>query len=57
MSLEKWNLYADHSMESREAALVATEKLKKYYKRRTSVYIVSTVLDARLKVEYFTTGL
>ena len=57
MSLEKWNLDADHSTESREAALVATEKLKKYYKRLTSVYIVSTVLDARLKVEYFTTGL
>jgi hypothetical protein len=44
-------------MESREAALAATEKLKKYYKRLTTVYIVSTVLDARLKVEYFTTGL
>lgn len=57
MSLQNWSLDVGHSMESREAALAATAKLKKYYKRLTPVYIVSTVLDARLKVEYFTTGL
>lgn len=57
MSLQNWSLDVGHSMESREAALAATVKLKKYYKRLTPVYIVSTVLDARLKVEYFTTGL
>jgi hypothetical protein len=32
MSLQKWNLDVGHSMESREAALAATEKLKNYYK-------------------------
>ncbi len=32
MSLKKWNLDVGHSMESREATLAATEKLKNYYK-------------------------
>ncbi len=43
----------NRSEEARIGASAAREKLKKYYKRLTDVYLVATVLDCRLKLAYF----
>jgi len=51
--LKRWSTEETHSIESRQGAEAATLKIKKYYTRLTEVYLVSTVLDCRLKVGYF----
>lgn len=51
--MEDWSTNDKHSLSSQEAALAAFRKLSKYYDMTTAVYLVSTVLDPRLKIHYF----
>lgn len=51
--LEDWANDSSHSSTSKSAAFAAISKLTKYYDKTTEVYLVSTVLDPRLKLNYF----
>ena len=51
--LEDWIVKEGHTIETRRAARAALRKLKEYYNRLTPVYIISTVMDPRLKLDYF----
>ena len=54
--LKTWIDDPGHSTESRDGARNAKIKIEKYYERFNDVYLISTVLDPRLKLQYFTSG-
>lgn len=51
--LEDWSTSETRSSSSKTAANASIDKLTKYYDKTTDVYLVSTVLDPRLKLHYF----
>jgi hypothetical protein len=51
--MEEWSNNTRHSEESRAGANAAFEKLNKYYSRTQGAHLVDTILDPRLKLEYF----
>ena len=51
--LEDWVSDPSHSTISKKAVSAAIVKLLKYYDKTTTVYLVSIVLDPRLKMNYF----
>ena len=48
-----WSQDERKSIETRNASLQALEKLVKYYEKTTKINIIATVMDPRLKVDYF----
>ena len=50
---ESWANDTKKSAEMRQSATRAKEKIEKYYEKCTDVYLVATVLDPRMKIEYF----
>lgn len=48
--LEDWSTSETRSSSSKTAANASIDKLTKYYDKTTDVYLVSTVLDPRLKL-------
>ena len=51
--VQDWDMKEGHTLETKRAAQAALRKLKEYYNRLTPVYIISTVMDPRLKLDYF----
>lgn len=51
--VEDWERNKKKSNETREGAKAALAKLSKYYNETTPIYLVCTVLDPRLKLDYF----
>jgi hypothetical protein len=51
--MKDWSNNRSNSEASRAGTDAAFEKLNKYYKRTQGAHLVTTVLDPRLKLEYF----
>ena len=45
--------FESHCPEIKAGALAAKQKLLEYYNKTSEIYIVSVVLDPRLKIDYF----
>ncbi len=51
--MEEWSSNTRYSEESRACSNAGFEKLNKYYSRTQGAHLVATILDPRLKLEYF----
>ena len=51
--VEDWKNKNYKSLITRQGASNAYDKLYKYYERTTPIYLVATVLDPRMKLQYF----
>ena len=53
-TVEEWAIDPSKQQVTRNAANSAAIKLLAYYEKTTSVYILATIIDPRLKIIYFT---
>ena len=48
-----WSRDETQSIEIRHAAVIALDKLIKYYDKTSDIYLIATVMDPRLKINIF----